>query len=123
MSDTNILEPQTEQIVTLTPAAVKQVKRLMDKRAEETLGLRIGVKGGGCSGLSYMMGLEAAPRDTDMVYHVDGMQVMIDPKSARFVQGVVLDYSLANLLEGGWKWTNPNAAKSCGCGTSFTPKV
>ncbi len=123
MNETTTMEPQTEQIVTLTPAAVKQVKRLMDKRAGETLGLRIGVKGGGCSGLSYLMGLEAAPRDTDVVYQVDGVQVMIDPKSARFVQGVVLDYSLANLLEGGWKWSNPNAAKSCGCGTSFTPKV
>ncbi len=123
MSETNTLEPQTEQIVTLTPAAVKQVKRLIEKRGDASLGLRIGVKGGGCSGLSYLMGLEAAPRETDAVYHVDGVRVMIDPKSARFVQGVILDYSLANLLEGGWKWTNPNAAKSCGCGTSFTPKV
>jgi len=123
MSETNTLEPQTEPVVTLTPAAVKQVKRLIEKRGDASLGLRIGVKGGGCSGLSYLMGLEATPRETDVVYYVDGVQVMIDPKSARFVQGVVLDYSLANLLEGGWKWTNPNAAKSCGCGTSFTPKV
>jgi len=123
MSETNTLEPQTEPVVTLTPAAVKQVKRLIEKRGDASLGLRIGVKGGGCSGLSYLMGLEATPRETDVVYYVDGVQVMIDPKSARFVQGVVLDYSLANLLEGGWKWTNPNAAKSCGCGTSFTPMV
>ncbi len=121
--ETNTLEPQIEQIVTLTPAAVKQVKRLMERRAGETLGLRIGVKGGGCSGLSYLMALEPTPRATDMVYDIDGVQVMIDPKSARFVQGVVLDYSIANLLEGGWKWINPNAAKSCGCGTSFTPRV
>ncbi len=123
MSETNTLELPTQQIVTLTPAAVKQVKRLIEKRGDASLGLRIGVKGGGCSGLSYLMGLEAAPRETDVVYYADGVQVMIDSKSARFVQGVILDYSLANLLEGGWKWTNPNAAKSCGCGTSFTPKV
>ena len=113
----------TEHIVTLTPAAVKQVKRLMEKRGEDNLGLRLGVKGGGCSGLSYIMGLETEPRATDHVYEVDGVRVMVDPKSAKFVRGVTLDYSLANLLDGGWKWINPNAAKSCGCGTSFTPKV
>ncbi len=123
MSETNTLELQPSQLVTITPAAVKQVRRLIEKRGNSALGLRVGVKGGGCSGLSYVMNLEEAPRDTDTVYEVDGLRVMIDPKSARFMQGVTLDYTLANLLDGGWKWTNPNAAKSCGCGTSFTPKV
>lgn len=123
MSETNTLELQTTPLVTITPAAVKQVRRLIEKRGNSALGLRVGVKGGGCSGLSYVMGLEETPRDTDTVYEVDGLRVMIDPKSARFMQGVTLDYTLANLLDGGWKWTNPNAAKSCGCGTSFTPKV
>ncbi len=79
MNETLMLEPQTEQIVTLTPAAVKQVKRLIEKRGGADLGLRIGVKGGGCNGLFYLMGLEAAPRLADIVYHVDGVQ-MIDPK-------------------------------------------
>lgn len=111
----------TENIVTLTPAAVKQVKRLMEKKGNPNLALRVGVKGGGCSGLSYTMGMEEAARDNDLTFFIEGLTVLVDPKSAKFLGGVVLDYSLANLLEGGWKWTNPNAAKSCGCGTSFTP--
>ncbi len=68
------------------------------------------------------MNLEEAPTERDLVYEMDGLTVMVDRKSARFLTGVTLDYNIANLLEGGWKWTNPNAARSCGCGTSFTPK-
>lgn len=121
MSDTNsVLTPAPP--LTITPAAIKQVKRLREKKGDETLGLRLGVKGGGCSGLSYVMRLEETPGPKDLVFEVDGVRVFVDPKSARFLTGVTLDYSLANLLEGGWKWTNPNATKSCGCGTSFTPR-
>lgn len=123
---TAVLEPisaeETDQIVTLTPSAVAQVKRLRARKGDDTLQLRVGVKGGGCSGLSYILALEAAPRETDTVYAVDGVSVMVDPKSAQFIQGMTLDYSTANLLEGGWKYLNPNVQKSCGCGTSFTPK-
>lgn len=116
------METATQEIVTLTPAAIKQVKRLMEKKGTPNLSLRVGVKGGGCSGLSYTMGLEEAAKDNDLTLHMDGITVLVDPKSAKFLAGVTLDYSLANLLEGGWQWKNPNAAKSCGCGTSFTPK-
>jgi iron-sulfur cluster assembly protein len=125
MSDTAVLEPITETVthpVTLTPAAVAQVKRLRAKKGDDTLKLRVGVKGGGCSGLSYVLALEEAPRATDTVYDVDGVTVLVDPKSAQFITGMTLDYSTANLLEGGWKYLNPNVQKSCGCGTSFTPK-
>jgi iron-sulfur cluster assembly protein len=115
------LDPELP-LVTITPAAVKQIKRLREKKGDERLGLRLGVKGGGCSGLSYVMRFEESASDKDTVYEVDGVTVMIDPKSARFIGGITLDYSTANLLEGGWKFINPNAAKSCGCGTSFTPK-
>lgn len=116
-----VLETQ-EYPVTLTPAAVAQVKRLRAKKNDDTLNLRVGVKGGGCSGLSYVLGLEPAPRPTDTVYNVDGVTVLVDPRSAEFISGMTLDYSTANLLEGGWKYLNPNVQKSCGCGTSFTPK-
>ena len=109
-------------VVTVTPAAVQQVKRLIQKRGNDNLGLRVGVRGGGCSGLSYIIDLEEEPTENDLVYEVDGLKVMVDKKSARFIAGTTLDYSTANLLEGGWKFINPNAAKSCGCGTSFTPK-
>lgn len=125
MSDTAVLEPIAETSsypVILTPAAVAQVKRLRAKKGDDALKLRVGVKGGGCSGLSYVLALEEAPRATDTVYDVDGVTVLVDPKSAQFIQGMTLDYSTANLLEGGWKYLNPNVQKSCGCGTSFTPK-
>ena len=125
MSSTAILEPETEIAiypVTLTPAAVAKARRSFAKKGDDTLKLRVGVKGGGCSGLSYILGLEAEPRSSDMVYQVDGLTVMVDPKSAHFISGMTLDYSTANLLEGGWKYLNPNVQKSCGCGTSFTPK-
>ncbi len=125
MSNTATLEPMTETAqypVMLTPSAIAQVRRLIAKKGDDTLKLRVGVKGGGCSGLSYILGLEEAPRPNDTVYEVDGLTVMVDPKSAQFISGMTLDYSTANLLEGGWKYLNPNVQKSCGCGTSFTPK-
>ena len=125
MSDTAVLHPITETAanpVHLTPAAVAQVKRLRAKKGDDALKLRVGVKGGGCSGLSYVLALEESPRATDAAYDVDGVTVLVDPKSAQFISGMTLDYSTANLLEGGWKYLNPNVQKSCGCGTSFTPK-
>jgi iron-sulfur cluster assembly protein len=109
-------------IVALTPAAVAQVRFLIRKQDNPNLKLRIGVKGGGCSGLSYVLNLEAEPTERDMVFEIDGLTVLVDRKSARFVAGLTLDYSTQNLLEGGWKYINPNAQRSCGCGTSFTPK-
>lgn len=109
-------------IVNLTPAAVARVKALIAKQGDPELGLRLGVKGGGCSGLSYTMSLDKTPTDRDYVYEIDGLKVMIDRRSARFLEGASLDYNVLNLLEGGWKWSNPNAQRSCGCGTSFAPK-
>jgi len=109
-------------LVTLTPAAVRQVKHLIQRRGDPSLGLRVGVKGGGCSGLSYVMSLEPAPREGDHVLEVEGLRVFVDPRSARFVEGTTIDFSLSNFLDGGFKFQNPNAARSCGCGTSFTPK-
>jgi len=133
MSDTITKEPDTifeiegevsaENIVlTLTPSAVKQVKFLIAKKNNLNLGLRVGVKGGGCSGLSYSMTLDENITDRDITYDVEGVKVIVDRKSARFLAGTTLDYTVKNLLEGGWQWSNPNAQRSCGCGTSFTPK-
>jgi iron-sulfur cluster assembly protein len=110
-------------VVEITATAAKQVQFLIQKKGDPSLGLRIGVKGGGCSGLSYVMNLEPAPRDNDVVFEAQGVRVFVDPKSARFLEGTTLDYSIKNLLEGGWVWTNPNAGRTCGCGTSFTPKT
>lgn len=120
MSDT-VLET-TANLITITPDALRQVRHLIGKQGNSDLALRIGVKGGGCSGLSYVLNLEENPTDRDMVLEVDGLRVFIDRKSARFIEGMTLDYSVKNLLEGGWQFRNPNAQRSCGCGTSFTPK-
>lgn len=121
MSDTLVREA-VEPIVTITPDAIKQVRYLIGKQGNPNLCLRVGVKGGGCSGLSYTMNLEETPTERDFVFEVEGLRVFVDKKSAKFIEGMTLDYTVKNLLEGGWKWSNPNAARSCGCGTSFTPK-
>ncbi len=112
----------SELAIEVTPAAMRQVRFLMQKQGGVNSCLRIGVKGGGCSGLSYVLGLEAAPTERDHVLNCNGLTVLVDKKSAQFVARLCLDYSVKNLLEGGWKFSNPDAARSCGCGTSFTPK-
>lgn len=112
----------SEPIVTLTPAAAKQVRYLMQRKGDPNLGLRVAVKGGGCSGLSYVINLEPESRPNDLTYESEGIRIFIDPKSARFLRGTTLDYSLKNLLEGGFLFHNPNASRTCGCGTSFQPK-
>ena len=116
-----ILEQKTT-LVSVTPAATAQLKRLIAKRGEDGLMVRLGVKGGGCSGLSYTMSFANETTDRDQTYEVDGLKIVVDSRAAKFLEGASLDYSIKNLLEGGWVWSNPNAAKSCGCGTSFTPK-
>jgi iron-sulfur cluster assembly protein len=109
--------------VTLTEAARKQVHRILQKKNLPDAFLRVGVRGGGCSGLSYMMQPDTETDEFDLTWlEPDGLRVVVDPKSVQFLQGTVLDYSTKNLLEGGFKFQNPNAAKSCGCGTSFTPR-
>ncbi|MGC8667988.1 MAG: HesB/IscA family protein [Chthonomonadales bacterium] len=109
--------------VTLTPAAVRQVKYLIAKRGQPGLGLRLAVRGGGCSGFSYVLGLQPEPNPGDHVVDAGGVRVFVDARSARFLDGVTVDYSLKNLMSGGFTFKNPNAARSCGCGTSFAPKM
>lgn len=108
--------------ITLTPSAIRRVSYLIEKQGKSDLALRIGVKGGGCSGLSYTMTLDAVATERDFTLQQDGLRILVDKKSARFLDGLQLDFTTANLLEGGWVWSNPNAQRSCGCGTSFTPK-
>ena len=107
-------------VVTLTEAAVRQIKRNMARSGNEGKVLRLGVKGGGCSGLSYVMAFEDAAGAGDHAWDADGLSVVVDPKSARFLAGTTLDYSVKNLMEGGFVFHNPNATRSCGCGSSFS---
>ncbi len=107
--------------VTLDATAVPQVARLLAKDGREGAFLRVGVKGGGCSGLEYVMKLDVATREGDLLAQFEGATVVCDPKSAKFLEGSTLRYT-GNLIGGGFVFDNPNADRSCGCGTSFTPK-
>ena len=107
-------------MITLTPAATEEVKRLIDKEQKLNLGLRVGIKGGGCSGMSYVLSLdEASPKQYDTVFEQDGIKVLIDAKSHLYLDGTTIDYK-TSLMGGGFEFNNPNAKKSCGCGSSFS---
>jgi iron-sulfur cluster assembly accessory protein len=107
-------------MIEITDRAAKQIRKMLATRNQSECALRVGVKAGGCSGFEYTFGWEAAPRPGDSVFDApDGGQVFIDPKSLRFLDGIVLDYD-TNLLSRGFIIDNPHAASSCGCGTSFS---
>ena len=107
-------------MITLTPVAAEQVKQLITKEQKPNLGLRVGVKGGGCSGMTYVVALdEVTPKQYDQVFEQDGVKILIDAKSHLYLDGMTIDYK-NSLMGGGFEFSNPNAKKSCGCGTSFT---
>ena len=107
--------------VTITARAASEIRKIMDtKGIPEGYGLRVGVRGGGCSGLSYFLDTENAPLERDKVIDAHGVQVFVDPKSMLYLQGTTLDY-VTGLMESGFKFINPRATKSCGCGESFSP--
>ena len=106
-------------MVTVTPKAVDKIRHTFAKQGVQGGGLRLGVLGGGCSGLSYQFKFEPKPRSTDQVYTFDDVQVYVDPKSAVFLDGMTLDWH-DSLMQSGFVFENPNAKKSCGCGTSFS---
>lgn len=107
-------------MITLTPSAAQEVKRLVEKEQKPNLGLRVGVKGGGCSGMTYVLAIEeAAPKQYDTVFEQNGIKVLIDAKSHLYLDGTTIDFK-NSLMGGGFEFQNPLAKKSCGCGTSFT---
>jgi len=108
------------QSVSLTPKAVEMVRHTRQQEGlDETDGLRVAVMGGGCSGFQYALDFDKAPRETDQVLDFDGLRVFVDPVSARYLRGTVIDYVLG-MQGAGFKFSNPNAVGSCGCGSSFT---
>jgi iron-sulfur cluster assembly protein len=121
--------PQPEPVVSHAPAdgvhvtdsAVKRIRAVMTQEgiSPEEGGLRLGVSGGGCSGLSYVIKFDSHSRVRDRVFEFDGVRVFIDPKSFVYLQGMTLDYE-ETLMRQGFNFINPNATRSCGCGTSFT---
>ncbi len=109
-----------QQGILMTDTALKHVLELRQKQGQD-LCLRVGVRGGGCSGMSYTMDFEdpSQIQETDQVFDYGDFKVVSDPKSLLYIYGLVLDYSEA-LIGGGFKFTNPNASQTCGCGTSFS---
>ncbi len=105
-------------MINVTPKAVQKIREAFAKNGVEAGGLRLGVQGGGCSGLSYLFRLENQPRPKDNVYEFDGVKVFVDPKSLLYLDGMTLDYR-ESLIHSGFVFDNPNAKRSCGCGTSF----
>ncbi len=106
--------------IQITPKAVQMVK--MTREAEKLdvgSGLRIAVRGGGCSGFEYALDFELEPRETDWVQEFDGLTIFVDPVSARYLTGTEIDYVLGP-TGSGFKFNNPKATGSCGCGSSFS---
>lgn len=106
------------QVVEITEAASFQVKEMMRHNEEEGTFLRVAVKGGGCSGLTYGMGFEKEHGPEDDVLEQFGLQILVAKEDAPILNGTVVDYK-QSLMGGGFTIENPNAIASCGCGTSF----
>lgn len=106
-----------EQLIQLTPPAGAKIQRLLAREAEGAR-LRVRISGGGCNGLSYKMSFDAHPRKGDILVQSQGVEVLVDSKSALYLRGTHLDYS-DKLVAGGFKFSNPNAKASCSCGESF----
>jgi len=123
---TNIINPGSSTApaskgIIVTPKAVAKIRSAMEKEGISPTegGLRLGVMGGGCSGLSYSIKFDTQPRERDRIFEYDGVRVFVDPKSFIYLSGITLDYE-ETLMRQGFVFVNPQAQKSCGCGTSFT---
>lgn len=104
--------------ITLTPKAVTMAKQALAKRGTPTAALRLGVKGGGCSGFAYVIEFADTRRTKDVVFTFDGLDVVVDPKSLVLLNGSTLDYEV-KLMQRGFKFVNPQEKSGCGCGESF----
>jgi iron-sulfur cluster assembly accessory protein len=112
------IEIATEPVVSVTPEAAAEVKSLLGKPENSGKTLRVYVEKGGCSGMQYSMVFDEA-RPDDLSGSMHGVSVLIDPFSAQYMRGAVVDFS-DSLTNGGFKINNPKASQSCGCGKSFT---
>ena len=107
-----------ERLIRITESAAHKLESLLREKAKPDGALRLAVIGGGCSGLQYVMDLVDGPKERDILVPISNVRLVVDPKSALFVSGSVLDYS-EDLQKGGFTVTNPNAVAHCSCGESF----
>jgi iron-sulfur cluster assembly protein len=114
-------ELETAQLeINISDKAAQEIKKVMaENNIPQTAGLRMGVKGGGCSGFSYMLGFDENSHETDKVIETNGVRVFIDEKSFPYLAGITLDYQ-DGLTGKGFTFDNPNATRTCGCGHSFS---
>ena len=107
--------------IQVTDKAIAKIRSAMGKEgiSPEAGGLRLGVQGGGCSGLSYNIRFDTQPRERDRIFQFGGVRVFVDPKSFIYLHGMILDYQ-ETLMQQGFVFVNPNSTKSCGCGSSFS---
>ena len=119
--NSNTAQPvqSAQPIVTLADAAVEKIKTMMAKEGKADYALRIGVVTGGCAGFSYELKFQKNPYDNDIVFEQKGLKVLVNQESLPFLKGILIDY-IDTLRESGFKYKNPNASSSCGCGTSFS---
>lgn len=104
--------------LSLSPKAVEMAKKALARRGTPDAALRLGVRGGGCSGVQYAIEFADVPRARDHVLEFDGLKVVVDPKSLVYLRGTVLDYEV-KMMQHGFKFRNPGEKSSCGCGESF----
>jgi iron-sulfur cluster assembly protein len=113
------VQANSADVVTITPRAAQEIRKIKtENNIPDSHALRLGVKGGGCSGMSYVLAFDEAPKERDTIYEAEGLTVHIDPKSQFYLSGTVLDFS-GGLNGKGFVFNNPNAARTCGCGNSF----
>src|SRR3954469_6981576 len=112
--------PEGAKTVSLTPKAIEMAKKQLAKRGTPDAAIRLGLRGGGCSGFTYVIEFsDDPPRERDRVFDFDGVRVYVDPKSLIYLAGTVLDWE-QTLMYQGFKFRNPHEATSCGCGHSFS---
>lgn len=108
-------------VVTLTPAAVERVREILENAEEPAVGVRVGVRNGGCAGMSYTMELARDVRPGEDRVEVDGVSVLVEPKAVLFLLGTVMDFEVTD-LKTGFVFRNPNQTGACGCGESVSLK-
>jgi iron-sulfur cluster assembly protein len=118
-SDTTTAPKPSPKGFSIGDSAVVQLQKLLAERQTPNAGLRVAIRGGGCSGLTYVMEWAEAPKERDKIFERDGVRVFIDPKSYLYLMGTQLLYE-QGLMQSGFKLHNPNQKASCGCGESFS---